>query len=75
MKRPTMTGADLKAFRARTGFMTQNDAARIMGFSSPNVISAMENGRQPISPQTERLIRAYEEGYRPKDWFGPGEGN
>lgn len=66
-----MTGTDLKAFRARHD-LPQNSAAKILGFSSPTVISAMEHGRQPISPQTERLIRAYEEGYRPKDWYDHG---
>ena len=63
-----MDPAEFRAIRKDLG-LTQTELAAVMGYSSQPVISAIENGGSvPALP--ERLIRAYEDGYRPDDWPG-----
>jgi len=48
--------------------LTQREFSRLLGYSHYNRISAIENGKEPISKAAVRLIEAYMAGYRPKDW-------
>lgn len=51
--------------------LTQAELARLLGYDGEAgraQISLMESGQRTIRPAQERLIRAYLEGYRPKDW-------
>lgn len=64
-----MTGEDVTAARETLG-LSRAQLAKLMGYGSPNRISDIENPNvdRHIDPRAERLLRAYLEGYRPKDW-------
>jgi hypothetical protein len=40
------------------------------GHTRGNTLSKMERGDSPPTPQVQRLVRAYLDGYRPDDWPG-----
>lgn len=69
-----MTPAEIREARQKLG-LTQSQFARMLD-TDPRAARAMESHpdsskhRRP-APRMVRLIKAYLEGYRPKDW--PGE--
>jgi DNA-binding transcriptional regulator YiaG len=48
--------------------LTQAELAAVMGLRGANAVSEWENGTRKPSRQSVRLIQAYLDGYRPKDW-------
>ncbi len=48
--------------------MSQAELAAVMGYSGQPMISDIENRVHDVPAQCARLIRAYAEGYRPRDW-------
>lgn len=66
-----MTPQQLIRARDRLGGLTQAELARLLGYDGEAgraQICLMESGQRTIRPAQERLIRAYLDGYRPKDW-------
>lgn len=64
-----MTGTEFKAIRRALG-LSQPALARVLGYSHRNGVAVLESaaaGRDIPAP-IERLMRAYEAGYRPVDW-------
>jgi transcriptional regulator with XRE-family HTH domain len=64
-----MTPDEFKDIRMLLG-LTQAELARVLGYAHRNGVAILENaasGRR-ASAQVERLMRAYEAGYRPADW-------
>lgn len=64
-----MSPEEFRAIRNRLG-LTQKQMARWMGFAHATRIAKLEAGvgsktHQPVPPLVERLMRAYEAGYRP----------
>ncbi len=51
-----MTGKDLRALRVKM-HLTQLEFAKLFGFSRYAWISALENGRAPISKRTEIIYK------------------
>lgn len=64
-----MTPAEISAARAALG-LTQTQLAAVMGLRGPATISDWERGVKPANGQSARLLQAYVDGYRPKDWPG-----
>ena len=62
-----MTPAEIKALRKKFG-MTQAKLAAILGYGSKTRIAELEAGTFAPGPAVIRLLRAYLEGYRPRDW-------
>lgn len=65
-----MTGAELKTARLRLG-LTLEQMATMLGYQGAQrrqMQYDLEIGRRPIREPQRRLIEAYLEGYRPKDW-------
>lgn len=64
-----MTNLQFRAIRLRLG-LTQSELAGVLGYSGPMEISKFERDANPrdVPPILERLMRAYDAGYRPKDW-------
>lgn len=65
-----MTPTQLKEARLRLG-LTLDQMAKMLGYEKENARSQvhhMETGKRPIRPAQRRLVEAYSEGYRPKDW-------
>ena len=65
--RATMSGDEFKALRIKLG-LTQQLAADVLGYGSNVRVAEIEGGRKNVTPHLERLMRAYEAGYRPDDW-------
>lgn len=65
-----MTGDELKAARLRLGLTLEQMAAMLgyQGAQRRQMQYDLETGRRPIREPQRRLIEAYLEGYRPKDW-------
>ena len=63
----TMTGDEIRAARKHLG-LTQSQFAEVMGYSHKTYVSAMESDTRSMSDQGQRLLQAYLDGYRPKDW-------
>ena len=64
-----MTPSEFKAIRVGLG-LTQAELAVLLGYAHRNGVSILESvasGRL-VPPTVERLMRAYEAGYRPADW-------
>jgi DNA-binding XRE family transcriptional regulator len=65
-----MTAHDLKGSRALLG-LTQEQMGAMLGYQGAHIrqiIYEIETGRKPLMPCQRRLLEAYLEGYRPKDW-------
>lgn len=64
-----MTNHEFRAIRNRLG-LTQAQLARVLGYELPLTISTYERERNPrrIPTHVAKLMVAYDEGYRPKDW-------
>lgn len=65
-----MTGPELKAARIRLG-LTLEQMATMLGYQGSQrrqMQYDLETGRRPIREPQRRLIEAYLEGYRPRDW-------
>lgn len=56
--------------------LTMAELAPLLGYDGDlgrAQISLMESGERTIRPAQERLLQAYLDGYRPKDWPNPTE--
>jgi len=65
-----MTPTQLQQARRKLG-LTLSELAHLLGYEGVQARSQahhLETGRREIRPAQERLIRAYLDGYRPKDW-------
>ncbi|MFC3206863.1 helix-turn-helix domain-containing protein [Aquamicrobium soli] len=64
-----MTNAEFRAIRLRLGF-TQAGLAAFLGYSHSMRVSEFERALnpRPVPEHLARLMRAYDEGYRPADW-------
>jgi transcriptional regulator with XRE-family HTH domain len=64
-----VTPAQFRAIRQRLG-LTQAELAAVLGYHGPMAISQFERESNPrdVPPLLGRLMRAYDAGYRPKDW-------
>ena len=65
-----MTPTQLKEARHKLG-LSLSQMARMLGYSGTHAmqqIRHMENGDRSIREPQKRLVKAYLEGYRPKDW-------
>lgn len=64
-----MTNHEFRAIRQRLGF-TQAELAAFLGYGSPMRVSEFERetNPRPVPDLLARLMVAYDEGYRPKDW-------
>lgn len=62
-----MTPAQFKQSRSNLG-LTQQQLATLLGYGTYSRISELEGGRTQITDQCERLMQAYVDGYRPRDW-------
>lgn len=64
---PTMDGQQIKAARKQLG-LTQTQLAEVMGMTDKSYISKLESGAVNLGRTSQRLLQAYLDGYRPKDW-------
>lgn len=62
-----MTPADVTAARESLG-LTQAQLAKAMGLRGPAAVSEWERGVRVPDGRSERLLRAYLDGYRPENW-------
>ena len=62
-----MDGQQIKAARKHLG-LTQTQLAEVMGYYNNTHISRIESGPRDMSEQGQKLLQAYLDGYRPKDW-------
>ena len=62
-----MTPAEIRAARETLG-LTQAQLARVMGMRGQVSISEWESGTRSPTAAASRLLLAYMDGYRPKDW-------
>ena len=62
-----MTTAEFKQARRNLG-LNQSQLAALLGYGTYSRISELEGGRTKITDQCDRLMQAYIEGYRPRDW-------
>lgn len=64
-----MTNHEFRDIRQRLGF-TQAGLAAFLGYGSAMRISEFERETNPraVPDHLARLMAAYDEGYRPKDW-------
>ena len=62
-----MTPADFSTYRKALG-LSQSQAAEVLGYGSNTRISEIEAGRRSPSDAVVKLLRAYLDGYRPRDW-------
>ena len=64
-----MTNNKFREIRLRLG-ITQVELSVLLGYGSPMRISEFERATNPrrIPTHVALLMRAYDEGYRPKDW-------
>jgi transcriptional regulator with XRE-family HTH domain len=61
---------DAKEARVRLG-LTQEQMGSMLGYQGDHVrqmVYEIETGRKPLMPCQRRLLEAYLEGYRPRDW-------
>lgn len=62
--------SEVKAARLRLG-LTLEQMASMLGYQGGNLRSmqfALETGKRPLREPQRRLLIAYLEGYRPRDW-------
>lgn len=64
-----MDNDEFRAIRKRLG-LTQALLADVLGYSQPMQVSEIERDKnpKPVPRAIALLMRAYDEGYRPKDW-------
>ena len=64
-----MTNQEFREIRERLG-LTQAGLAAFLGYGSPMRISEFERSTnpRPVPDLLARLMIAYDEGYRPKNW-------
>lgn len=62
-----MTPTDIKQARQSLG-LTQDQLAAVMGLRGKQTISEWERGVRNADAANVRLLQAYLDGYRPKDW-------
>lgn len=65
-----MTPKDIKEARLKLG-LTQTQLGILLGYKGENIRQQMqdlETGKKDLREPQKRLIIAYLEGYRPKDW-------
>jgi DNA-binding XRE family transcriptional regulator len=65
-----MADLDPKAARVKLG-LTQTQMGQLLGYSGEHVrqmVYEIETGDKPLMPCQRRLLQAYLDGYRPKDW-------
>ena len=64
-----MTPSEFKAIRAKLG-VSKRELAALLGYANINSIAVLESpaSGRAVPPLLERLMRAYEAGYRPADW-------
>lgn len=66
----TMSADRLKKARERLD-LTLEQMAELLGYEGEQArsqVNHMEQGKRSIRPAQIRLVNAYLEGYRPKDW-------
>ena len=66
-----MTGDEIREIRVGLG-LTQEQMARLLGYSSNQRISDIERGTRDAGPAVELLLRAYRDGHIPLDWLDRG---
>ncbi len=62
-----MTPTEFKEARKSLG-LNQSEMAAMLGYGASARISEIENGKMEPSETVLRLLRAYLDGYRPRDW-------
>lgn len=62
-----MTGDDIRTARKQLG-LTQKQLAEVIGMTDKSYISKLESGAVNLGRTSQRLLQAYLDGYRPKDW-------
>jgi len=64
-----MDNVEFAAIRKRLG-ITQAQLARLLGYRHAMQVSEMErtSNPKPVPRAIALLMRAYDEGYRPRDW-------
>jgi transcriptional regulator with XRE-family HTH domain len=62
-----MTAQEFRDIRKQLG-LSQAGLAQLLGYVRTPSVSDLERGVTTITPTIERLMRAYEAGYRPIDW-------
>lgn len=62
-----MTPAEIREARQTLG-LTQPQIAPLLGYGSKSRVAELESGARNPSDTVIRLLRAYLDGYRPKDW-------
>jgi transcriptional regulator with XRE-family HTH domain len=64
-----MTNEEFRAIRQRIG-LTQALLAKVLHYELALTVSTYERAKNPraIPTHVALLMRAYDEGYRPKDW-------
>lgn len=64
-----MTPAEFRSIREKIGF-TQAGLAVFLGYGKAIRVSEFERATnpRPVPDHLARLMTAYDEGYRPKDW-------
>lgn len=65
-----MTPREFLKARHQLG-LTQEQAARMLGYRNRSRISEIENGKTNPSTSVTLLLQAYLDGYRPKHWPAP----
>lgn len=66
-----MDNAEFRSIRKRLG-LTQAQLAAVLGYPHPMQVSELERetNPKPVPRHVALLMRAYDEGHRPKDWPG-----
>lgn len=65
-----MTGEEFKAIRQGLG-LSHGELADVLGYACSSTVAQFETkgpSRKAVRQVLARLMRAYEAGYRPKDW-------
>jgi DNA-binding transcriptional regulator YiaG len=62
-----MSGLQFRKARETLG-LTQPQIGAVLGYPRKMTICDWENHRNPVPPPVARLMQAYIDGYRPKDW-------
>ena len=62
-----MDGQQIRDARKYLG-LTQTQFSEVMGMTDKSYISKLESGAVNLGRTSQRLLQAYLDGYRPKDW-------
>jgi transcriptional regulator with XRE-family HTH domain len=63
----TFTAEQFRQARKSLG-LSQQQLGALVGYPRKMTVSDWETERNPIPPPVARLLQAYLDGYRPKDW-------